>query len=570
MGAPFVDQVQDSLFTGQSTTVFTTPAQNIVAGSCLVVCFTHAVHAGRLTDVTNSSGDNFVFVGAVDDATSDRGIEMWICRNPAVNASCSVTARGSSMNYWILTCAQYTGVISARDVVNKTGTGTGTAISTASFNTTSAEEYVFCYVESSTGSITAGGNFTIDTSGISLESWHPLTTQTGVAGDATNSVSAIWLAVAASVVIASYVDNFSSYKTVTIDHTQVGGGALINYSVTIGRGVGPQSADSDLKTVGNGGYVQSSSGYDIRPFADSGLTMPLNFELVPGTYDSATGSFEMHVKVPNISASVDTVFYLAFGDAGLTTDASSVRAWNDFYQGVWHSADGSTLSLSDSTFRANNATNHGTTATTGDIDGGLGYNGSSLYQAIPMAGFPSGNAARSVQAWLKPTDVTTNYNSFLGYGNNASNQAFACYTDPTVSGKVAVGGYFNPPSSLSSTPLTINVWNHVAITYDGTTIRYYLNGSADGTATFTAFGGVLATSNIKGFLGCDLDISVFATGVQDETRVTNNVLSAAVIAADYNAQKASSTFLAWGSRIPVGGSSGKPMLYFVQQRQQSA
>src|SRR5262245_53924036 len=77
--------------------------------------------------------------------------------------------------------------------------------------------------------------------------------------------------------------------------------------------------DSRFKSTGNGGHVQSTSGYDLRPYADSSHSTAYSFELV--NYTATTGDFEMRVKVPSLSNG--SVIYLFYGDATLNTDGSS-------------------------------------------------------------------------------------------------------------------------------------------------------------------------------------------------------------------------------------------------------
>src|ERR1035437_6125962 len=103
---------------------------------------------------------------------------------------------------------------------------------------------------------------------------------------------------------------FSWLKSLTLDHTQAGTADSTDWPLTI------WVTDADLKTVGNSGYVQNANGYDIRPYSGSGLSSALTFELV--SYNASTGAVEMHVKVPTLSHTADTVIYLGFGDATIS------------------------------------------------------------------------------------------------------------------------------------------------------------------------------------------------------------------------------------------------------------
>lgn len=355
---------------------------------------------------------------------------------------------------------------------------------------------------------------------------------------------------------------FAYYKTATLDHTQAGSADSSNWPLTIGRGVGPQSADADLKTVGNGGFVQNANGYDIRPYADAGLTSPLTFELV--FYDGATGSLEMHVKIPTLSHTSDVVIYLAFGDAGISTDGSSTATWDSDFLSVYHLADGTVLDTSDAT-GANNGTPVNTpTATTGQIDGGVHLHAASLqYVDLGTAMDP---AAMTYSIWVNGDSFSDSYNSTIvrsgGTGSDYS-QLFV-----KSNGKIAV--YLGAAGNVDydgtgSHTLSTGTWYLVAFTYDSTNgLIGYVNGGVDGTA---GANGTINTHTAPTYLGHDANGGRFWDGVLDEARISQIARSASWLLSDYNAQKSSSTFITWGAKTPVGA-TGNPWLLYAQQRRQ--
>src|SRR5438477_11294376 len=69
--------------------------------------------------------------------------------------------------------------------------------------------------------------------------------------------------------------------------------------------------DNRFKTVANGGHVQNSSGFDIRPYSDSSLSTALTYELE--RYNASTGEVVMWVKIPSLSDGYVT--YLGYGDS---------------------------------------------------------------------------------------------------------------------------------------------------------------------------------------------------------------------------------------------------------------
>lgn len=128
---------------------------------------------------------------------------------------------------------------------------------------------------------------------------------------------------------------YSYVRSVTIDHTQVGGSDSTNFPVVI------TGTHQYLAVVGSGGQVTSASGYDIVFTSDMGCTMTLNFERVFWT--STTGSAEFWVKVPTVSHTTNTIFYLCYGNSSITTDQSNPTAvWPTRYKAVYHMQTGGT------------------------------------------------------------------------------------------------------------------------------------------------------------------------------------------------------------------------------------
>src|SRR5262249_14594591 len=83
-----------------------------------------------------------------------------------------------------------------------------------------------------------------------------------------------------------------------------------------------------------------------------------------------------------------------------------------------------------------------------------------------------------------------------------------------------------------SAALTLNTWTHLAATYDGATLRLYINGTQVGSA---ARAGTLATSTNPLQIGGDSIFGQFFQGTIDEVRSYYTALPAAHTQADMNA-----------------------------------
>ncbi len=139
---------------------------------------------------------------------------------------------------------------------------------------------------------------------------------------------------------------FAYFRTVTLDATLIPSDQT-DFPICV------VATDADLATVGNGGHVENSNGYDICFFSDSGLTTPLTWETE--LYVAATGQIVFWVKIPTASSSTDTVFYMAYGDPTITTFQSTATAvWDSNFKAVYHLGEASNPYL-DSTSNNNDS-----------------------------------------------------------------------------------------------------------------------------------------------------------------------------------------------------------------------
>lgn len=356
--------------------------------------------------------------------------------------------------------------------------------------------------------------------------------------------------------------SFQYYKSATLAESQSGTADSTDWVLTIGVGTGPQAADADLKTTGNGGFVENSNGYDIRPYDGIGGSA-LTYELV--YYDGTTGSLEMHVKIPTLSASTDTVIYLYFGDSGISTDGSSTNTWSANYEGVWHFPDGSSLSGLDSTANNNDAT--GGNAVAGEIDGGVETtsSGRNIVSVGTGTNLDPGAGDFTIGGWVYKYEASVSFQDlwFLAKWNTGASPGTNEYVlNVSDTGDDDNPIFFVEVSNTSygvvyGTPLSEDTWYHLVGVRQGRGLYLYLNGSlVASNATVLPDSSTINTPgrNLK-FGDSDITPNLALDGKMDEIFYNSSALSASWIIADYNSQKASSTFITWGTKVAVGGGS---------------
>jgi hypothetical protein len=132
----------------------------------------------------------------------------------------------------------------------------------------------------------------------------------------------------------------------------------------------------------------------------------------------------------------------------------------------------------------------------------------SSYYEIPVAGFA--------------------FQLYAGSGSNNRVRFFVGNNNGS-----GAGTYQDYNGSLN---VPINRWNHITVSYDGTsTMRIYVNGVADTTASWTG-GCVYNVSNNKIQVGSNIDVSHFPGSISN-LQLYNRALSATEVVQNYNAYR---------------------------------
>lgn len=355
---------------------------------------------------------------------------------------------------------------------------------------------------------------------------------------------------------------FSYKRPITIDHTKVSA-TLADFPVWV------SVTSNDLRTVSNGGHVQHASGYDIYLYTDEALTTPIT-TWDRTLYNASTGALAFHVKIASLSSSVDTVLWMAYGDASISAQQwVTASTWTSGYTAVHHlnqDPSGTAPQITDVTGNGNNGTSGGS-MTTGDlVSGPLGsaidFDGTNDYIAIANtanAAVYSRTSPYSLSAWVKgPSGQAGKFAIMMAQIENITDVLVSMGSLPAGGSKMSVyiRGNSNPVNHRATTSdVWDNNWHHITWTDNVGDLKIYVDGIQDATnfsytpptvltTNMLTLGALRRTSNPTGtgFMICQLAESRFSTVVR----------SAAWIATEYANQNSVGTFLTLGSETPAG------------------
>jgi len=191
--------------------------------------------------------------------------------------------------------------------------------------------------------------------------------------------------------------------------------------------------------------------------------------------------------------------------------------------GWWKMDEGSGTALLDSSGNGNNGTTVGGPTWVSGVDGlAINLNGTTQYATVPDAATLDITTAITLAAWINPSSAGTR--SILRKSTQGGINGYEIAL--SSGGNVFIR--FNQQASadtyrLNSTSIyPTNTWTHVAGTYDGTTMRIYINGVLDNSiaATFTIAVNTLAL----GIGAQPLGATPFQ-GAIDDARIYNGALS---------------------------------------------
>ncbi len=289
-----------------------------------------------------------------------------------------------------------------------------------------------------------------------------------------------------------------------------GGSALTDFPVLI-------SLDPTL--IEDFDYTQlNPDGSDLR-FTDDANTRLLDHEI---EHWDLSGVSRVWVRVPLL---ISNRVIRAFWNNPAAGELPSAGVWDADFRGVWHLAG----SLEDSTINANHAVSTGTTPAVGAVAGGRAFDGDDYLDCGNGASLNIGGNRLSLSAWIKPNAISGN--AIISKSYNAAHSApYYAWVLYTVSSALHCR---IDTAAATRGALSLGAWQHVAATYDGTVIAYYIDGLPVGTLAKS--GNLLVTERHVRIGGRHTTaLAEFFNGAIDEVRLSSAARSADWIRAEHD------------------------------------
>ncbi len=282
------------------------------------------------------------------------------------------------------------------------------------------------------------------------------------------------------------------------------------------------------------------------------------------------------MRIPTLSYNTDTVIYMYYGNNCISASQENITGvWNTNYKGVWHLKETPTVDsyAYDSTTNNNDGTFE-VSMTSGDqvagrIDGSLDFDAVDDYIQTPSSELKTENNF-TVSGWFKTNSLTYAHH-ILWQGESTANGwgaedemhiAIGEYTTSGLANRLSFFLGNNGPDATSDV-ISFGVdftdttnWNYVAVTVTNLntspSAEMFLNGGSVATDTGTTAATTRTTWDTALRFGRPGSASRLWSGLLDEVRISNTVLTADWIQTEYNNQSAPSSFYNEGIEESAG------------------
>ena len=355
--------------------------------------------------------------------------------------------------------------------------------------------------------------------------------------------------------MSTFPDDWQRKAKLTIQSSKVDS-TLTDFPVQITK----NSVPSDMLDADGDNPCQADGG-DIRITSDAAGTtqLPCEVSYMSTDNDPSNGNCNIFTKLPTISSSVDTDFYIWFNTVDTDTQPAgdsefgSGNVWDSNFQTVIHfdeAVNNDAGGYPDSTSNNLHATGVSMSIAAADADGGglaADFNGSADYMTI---------AAPSIgTAFTASFQVNHDALGTQKYINDINGGKYF-EVGAVTSGKLESLWNWNTNSSYASTTasLTATEWEYVSFSAsaaDGS--KFNTDGATNGTGTITTYAGITTAYNI----GRRENGTSYFNGKMGEYRMSDIVRADAWKKAEYENYKNNAAFLvASASESASGGGGG--------------
>jgi F5/8 type C domain len=310
-----------------------------------------------------------------------------------------------------------------------------------------------------------------------------------------------------------------------------------------------------LADEAHGGGVKNASGYDIVFSSDEAGSNLLKFNR--RRWSGTDGASYFCIKLPSISSSVDTLVYVHYGDAGVSTDQQDIANTfsNNFVE--IYPLDDATSSGTMAGLLGNNGTYQAGAASVAGVvgpamnvhTGGVGYG--------PTLGTFGKTSQLTIEAVFVRKATGQGRICNLGGDTNYFIFGIMVFSSPTndMYAQVGVAGVGGDNAAAGSLP-SLHTWAFMAGTADGSYVQALVNGGAPIPGAY-GYAASASDSSHTWQIGCYQENGTYYyafPGYLQEIVISSVVRDTGWLHTEYENMINSGTFYEIGDEIGAAGS----------------
>ncbi len=308
-------------------------------------------------------------------------------------------------------------------------------------------------------------------------------------------------------------------------NTTVSSNIPINVTIA-GSNYPPSVAIAASTTAGVVPLVVAFTGTATDP-ENAALTYNWNF----GDGTSSTTANPGHTYP--VSGSYAATLTVSDGTNSVTSTALTiaVAAAGSGLQAAYGFEEGSGTTVGDISGKGNVGTAAGTTWIAGGRYGKAIGLGSGAMVTVNDSATLDLSSGMTLEVWVYPTNVNATWANLIMKPNGSPADFAPCYVLNGSTPSAVPSAYISPATAnlLAPTALPLNTWSHIAVTYDGALMSFYLNGAL---VSSTAVSGAITASTDALTIGGNSYSGQNWMGLVDEVRIYNRALGVAEIQTD--------------------------------------
>jgi Domain of unknown function (DUF4082)/Concanavalin A-like lectin/glucanases superfamily/Fibronectin type III domain/Viral BACON domain/Bacterial Ig domain len=297
----------------------------------------------------------------------------------------------------------------------------------------------------------------------------------------------------------------------------------LSFSATQG-GANPAAQTVSVTNTGSGTLaVTASDDAAWLTVTPASATAPATLSVAPSVAGLVAGTYTATVTVTATTQG-------ATGSPNTVAVTLTVGQPSTNLVGAWGFDETSGTTATDASGRGNTGTLNGPTrSTAGKFGGALNFDGVNDWVTVQDANVLDLTTGMTMEAWVQPTLLGALWRTVM-LKEQAGDLIYALYA-ANGNSRAATHIFTNNDRGINGTTATpLNAWTHLASTYDGTTLRLYVNGTQ--VATRAINGAIRTSTGALRIGGNSIWNDEWFAGLIDEVRLYNRALSATEIQAD--------------------------------------